>query len=84
MMGENRFEDTVKIEKAIEHINDRLRYACVSTAIDVDVVRMSVQALEKQVPKEVVRERVTIKTCPSCDSVVNKNYCPNCGQKLKY
>ncbi|QUH21813.1 hypothetical protein [Alkaliphilus sp. B6464] len=47
-------------------------------------IELAIKALEKQIPKDVVRERAAIKTCPVCDSVVNKNYCQNCGQKLNY
>jgi transposase len=46
---------------------------------------LAIEALEKQIPKKVIRERATLKECPICGIIVNHtNYCSNCGQKLDY
>ncbi|OOM17201.1 hypothetical protein CLSAB_19210 [Clostridium saccharobutylicum] len=86
-MERNRLENKVKIEKAIEHMNERLRYACIATAIDVDVVRMSIQSLEKRIPyklTQIDKETLTgICKCGRVTEVIDcEYYCKYCGQKV--
>ena len=86
-MERNRLEDKVKIEKAIEHMNERLRYACVATAIDVDVVTMSIQSLEKQIPYKLTKiDKETLTGICKCGRVTDvidcDNWCIYCGQKV--
>ena len=59
-----------------------------------EAIRMSIQALEKQIPKKVLKERNNY-LCPNCganaetdcgDDMLDYrlNYCDNCGQKLDW
>ncbi|NFR85786.1 MULTISPECIES: hypothetical protein [unclassified Clostridium] len=55
-MEQNRLEDKLKIKKAIKHMNECLRYAAASTVIDVNILRISIQALEKQIPYKLTEQ----------------------------
>ena len=47
--------------------------------------KMAIEALEKQIPKEVTNNKFNIPFCPSCKSVQSgETYCSKCGQKLKW
>ena len=59
-----------------------------------EAIRMSIQALEKQVPKKVLEDK-NIYLCPYCGSNVETDcgddmldyrlhFCDNCGQKLDW
>ena len=72
-----------RIECAIRHIK---------TAVDIDpwAVEMAVDALEKQIPRQIKEIHVDEYYCPSCGSENNAEqgvvwdlYCPQCGQALK-
>lgn len=45
---------------------------------------MAVDALEKQIPKKVIKTDICSQACPECHSPVNNKYCSFCGQALKY
>ena len=77
-----------RIEAAIRHIQ---------TSVDIDpwAMELAVDALEKQIPKELIAEGDGYADgemvydsfyCPSCDYHMEdyevKNYCPNCGQAI--
>lgn len=43
------------------------------------------EAWDKQQEQQVIEYKQGLKTeCPICKSNVDENYCPNCGQKLKW
>ena len=81
-------KDKDRIESAIRHIQ---------TAVDVDpwAVEIAVEAMEKQIPKELIAEGDGYADgsmvydsfyCPSCDHHMEdyevKDFCPKCGQKI--
>lgn len=49
-----------------------------------DMKEVIIQALEKQIPKKVIKTETSSQACPECKSNVRWKYCPNCGQKLDY
>lgn len=71
-------------QEAIEFIknSDTLR---VTNKKATEAVRLSLEALEKQVAKKPV-DRFMFKECPTCGSVEIEGcgYCPECGQKLDW
>ena len=62
----------------------------------VEAVKMSIQALEKQIPKKVQLRHIRKfdgfddGECPTCGQSVSRdcdgtdNFCPDCGQKLDW
>lgn len=44
----------------------------------------AIGALNKQIPKEVVKGEIHSQECPECGSPVRWKFCANCGQALKY
>ena len=58
---------------------------------DIEACKMGIQALEKQVPKKIVRFNenfYTFYTCPDCmkyfNGMVKPRYCSGCGQALDW
>lgn len=66
---------------------------------EVEVARMGIKALEKQIPKKITHEASLYEccTCPNCKNVIDKfeqlgeskvrvkyNYCHFCGQNLDW
>ena len=59
-----------------------------------EAIRMSIQALEKQIPVKAVISghnnaiNTDVGCCPVCNHLpiraCDHNYCPNCGQKLNW
>ena len=50
-------------------------------------LRMAIQALEKQIPKKVIKWANGTEHCPACDcdnSCVGYGVCIDCGQKLDW
>lgn len=45
---------------------------------------VDIEALEKQIPQNVIVTETSNQACPICKSNVNWKYCSNCGQKLDY
>ena len=79
-----------RIERAIRHIE---------SSLDVDqwAQEIAVDAMEKQIPKELIAEGDGYADgsmvydsfyCPSCDYHMEdyevKNFCPNCGQAIDW
>ena len=73
-----------RIQNAIRHIQ---------TAVDVDpwAMKIAVDALEKQIPKETILRPAGLlgnivtysKHCPECDhEIFVEKYCSHCGQKI--
>lgn len=89
-----------EIEKAIEMMKGRYEFAKENYLEEapeyVEALRMSVEALEKQIPKKPIEQRYVnyeienelIGHCPSCqlrwDVAYWQRYCSNCGQKLDW
>ncbi|MBW6408998.1 hypothetical protein [Clostridium weizhouense] len=70
-----------KIKKAIKHMKDRLKYCVLSTAIDKDVVELSIEGLEKQLPKEVETDTINRGIGVSGEYDIDFNMlCPNCKE----
>ena len=58
---------------------------------DIEACKMGIQALEKQIPKKIVRFNenfYTFYTCPDCmkyfNGMVKPRYCSGCGQALDW
>lgn len=60
---------------------------------DVKCFKIAIEALEKQIPKKILRATINRDTevcCPTCKEFVcfsdvnNYEYCPRCGQKLDW
>ena len=49
-----------------------------------EALTMAIQAIEKQIPVLVIKERAVSAECPKCKSIAKGDYCINCGQRLKY
>ena len=58
-------------------------------------MRLAIEALEKQIPKKPIPQDEDCLECPNCDSFIGYaseckdehyrvEYCPNCGQALKW
>ncbi|WP_291564087.1 MULTISPECIES: hypothetical protein [unclassified Clostridium] len=45
---------------------------------------IAMEAVNKQIPQEVTKNRAVSLQCPKCGSIVNGRYCKNCGQRLSY
>lgn len=41
-------------------------------------------ALQKQIPKRVIKTKRCSQACPECKCAVNGNFCSNCGQRLSF
>lgn len=92
------------IQEAIEKIKDILEEAtayknavCYVTSNDEEILRMSIEALEKRIPKKPTEihevEDGSFYTlsfmCPSCATAIifqphKPKYCKHCGQKLDW
>ena len=76
-----------KLSKDLEHnISDLHRKKANGQK---EVMQVTIEALEKQIPKKVKREQYfygTIDYCPVCNWLFRDrlNYCPNCGQALDW
>ena len=81
--------------KEIDRIQNAIRHIKTSVDIDPWAMELAVDALEKQIPKELIAEGDGYADgemvydsfyCPSCDYHMEdyevKNYCPNCGQAI--
>ena len=57
-------------------------------SIPIRTINMSIEALEKQIPKEPIKlKAMTYKRCPVCknnvETLMEKHgYCPSCGQNI--
>jgi len=49
----------------------------------IDVVSY-IKAIERATQTEVIKKTTSGGWCPLCNSAVFRNYCPNCGQALKW
>ena len=74
----------MKIEKAIETLQNLIDSNIYTSDID-NTFNLAISALEKQVPKKVVKAEYDY-NCPICgyEYLVNEKYCANCGQKLSW
>ena len=54
-----------------------------------EAVDTAIEALEKQIPKKIIKSSFSVAFCPSCEKSVWQNkdesqYCFRCGQALKW
>lgn len=63
---------------------------CYITDIDAEPLRLSIEALEKQIPKKPIHGAANIK-CPNCGATLlyyfhlfKIDYCDECGQRLDW
>lgn len=48
-------------------------------------ITVALTLLDKQYPRNVISiDGVSSQACPICRKNVNNNYCPSCGQRIKY
>lgn len=80
-----------KYYKAIEHMKKRLKYCTTSTTIDKNVVEISINAIEKQIPSKVEDGTeggfdwyCKCGTYLSPTKCYEIKYCISCGQKLDW
>lgn len=62
-----------------------LRNLLTTRAFEEDALDITIQSIEKQVPKKPT-DRCMYKECPACGEVEIEfcKYCPSCGQKLDW
>ena len=78
-------EEIKKIESAINFVD----YCTpAETNEDVELAGIAIEALEKQIPRKVIRSIYNVRFCPICQGSVWQNryeskYCFRCGQALK-
>ena len=88
------------VNEAIENLKMILEEAtedehsvCYVTSCDKDGLEMAIEALEKQIPKKILRGTITRDTacyCSVCKSYVcfedvyKDDYCPKCGQRIDW
>lgn len=55
-------------------------------SLPTEAKKIAIKALDKQIPKKpkTMMEGFTFTGCPVCDTVVNTDYCPNCGQAINW
>ncbi len=63
---------------------DCSKYARCDHTLQKLYAEMAAEALEKQIPKNVVKNATCSQACPCCGHPVKWNFCENCGQALKY
>lgn len=90
---EVRARESVSVGNAIEHYKHGINYDIFSEPV-TSYARLSVEALEKQIPKKVVNRGYFYGYtyhCPVCESQVEKHaycdndqYCRTCGQALDW
>lgn len=64
--------------------NGRKETAPDTCKVDNESVQRAIEALEKQLPKEVIN-KMDGKICPVCNTVLynGMKYCSECGQRIK-
>ena len=81
------------IEKAIDCLKADKEYLTDMKICDGEEMDIAIRALEKQIPKKILRgtvERDMACYCPNCKEFVcfedadKHSYCHNCGQRLEW
>ena len=83
-----------EIEETIKNIKEMLQIG-VCEVYEYKLAQVAINALEKQMPKKVIKIDKWIYKCPICGANVETdcgddmldyrlNYCDNCGQKLDW
>ena len=81
------------IEKAIDCLKADKEYLTDMKICDGEEMDIAIRALEKQIPKKILRgtvKRDMACYCPNCKEFVcfedteKHSYCPNCGQRLEW
>lgn len=49
-----------------------------------EAMLIAMEAVNKQIPQKIVKAKDKSQQCPKCGSLVNGQYCKNCGQRLNY
>ena len=72
----------MNIEKAIEYLKEPIGKSLIEHN---EAINLAISALEKQVPKKVVKAEYDY-NCPICgyEYLVDEKFCANCGQKLSW
>lgn len=70
--------------KEIDRIQNAIRHIKTSVDIDSWAMEITVEAMEKQIPKKPRAPMDAYWTCPTCGRKVNYpfEYCVSCGQKI--
>jgi len=70
------------IERAIEYLKEPIGKSLIEHN---EAINLAISALEKQVPKKVVKAEYDY-NCPICgyEYLVDEKFCANCGQKLSW
>ena len=83
-----------KIEETIKNIKEMFPIG-LCEVYEYKMAQIAIEALEKQIPKKVVKIDKWIYKCPNCGANVETdcgddmldyrlNYCDNCGQKIDW
>lgn len=64
--------------------NSKIHYSTLVYDNRIKNCNTVLEALEKQIPKKVIKTEKFSQACPVCGISTNWHYCPNCGQKLSY
>ena len=84
-MDINNSLENIKVKAALKSESRNLEHEQIHYPDNVSVLRYTViAALEKQIPKKVIKTELSSQACPECRANVNWKYCPNCGQKLDW
>lgn len=85
-----KYEDAIlRIKACQKHLDycDACEYKNDCSIYDLEDT--AIQALEKQIPKDIIEKADSYSYCPECDAVLSANfykakYCHNCGQALNW
>ena len=73
------------LDNAIWHFNNNMTYKMQADMKDYQNARADIAyLLELREKQKVEKTDNCSQACPRCGWPVNKNYCPNCGQALRY
>lgn len=78
--------ETMKVKAALRSENMKMEYRKTNKPKEINILDYTViEALKKQIPQKVIKIKgISSQACPICLSNVNYNFCPGCGQRIKY
>lgn len=88
MTNQEEIQEAINDLKVIlSEITECEESICYITDIDAEPLRLAIEALEKQIPKEpesMKTKHFTFWKCPNCGAewIIKHSYCNICGQRL--